>query len=219
MQPDLPFDDPLPEQRAPERRTFERRPSTVSPWHPPIPGLEMKRLDRLFFALRLGPQAGSRALEIGSRIRPQAGRSGSWTGLDRLHATLHMADETEGLRQSRVAMALEAGAMIRLPAFDVAFGRLDAWPDGAGGAHLVLLCDVGRLELEALRRDLGAAMRQAGFRRFEKRFDPHVTLRYGGRPLAPREVGPVQWTVQDFALIHSQVGLARHDVKRCWPLA
>ncbi len=143
---------PCAEQRAPERRTFERRPRPSRRGIRPIPETgDEARSTGCSSPCGSVRRAGSCRARDGSRIRPQAGRSGSWTeGWNGCTPPCTWPTVfPEGLRQSSSG---RHGARSRrhdpLPAFDVAFGRLDAWPDGAGGAHLVLLCDVGRLELE-----------------------------------------------------------------------
>jgi 2'-5' RNA ligase len=76
--------------------------------------------------------------------------------------------------------------------------------------------------LEALRmfrERLGFALMRAGIP-FEqgRRFTPHVTLLYGGQPMPEKEIEPISWLVEDFALIDSFIGETKHVEVGRWPL-
>lgn len=73
--------------------------------------------------------------------------------------------------------------------------------------------------LLAFRRRLSDALSAAGLAPEPVAdFTPHVTLLYGDRAVAQREVDPVDWTVRDFVLIRSMVGLGRHVELGRWAL-
>ncbi len=80
--------------------------------------------------------------------------------------------------------------------------------DGSDVPGLLRLNDLFRQSL--LRCGLGAAMPKA--------FNPHLTLFYANRPVAPRDIAPIQWTVDDVALVQSFHGEGRYEVLKRWPL-
>jgi 2'-5' RNA ligase len=49
-------------------------------------------------------------------------------------------------------------------------------------------------------------------------FNPHLTLFYANRPIAPRDIAPIRWTVRDMALVRSFHGLGRYEVVKRWRL-
>ncbi|HVY98583.1 MAG TPA: 2'-5' RNA ligase family protein [Dongiaceae bacterium] len=111
-----------------------------------------------------------------------------------------------------------------MPAFDVVLDRVQTFNsrerdaahrryylvlDGGDLPGLMRLNDLFRQSLA--RRGLGAGMPTA--------FNPHLTLFYANRPIAPRDVPALRWTVRDIALVQSFHGQGRHAILKRWPLA
>ena len=97
-----------------------------------------------------------------------------------------------------------------MPPFDVRFDRIMSFAN-KDKHPLVLLGGSEQSELQEFHARLGRALKDAGFRRIQKSFTPHVTLLYDIRLVPETRVPPVSWTVRNFALIHSPQGQSRHN--------
>jgi 2'-5' RNA ligase len=112
---------------------------------------------------------------------------------------------------------------VKMPAFDVVFDRVQTFNtkdrdeahrryylvlDGSDVPGLLRLNDLFRQSL--VRCGLGTAMPKA--------FNPHLTLFYASRPIAPRDIASIRWTVRDVALVQSFHGEGRHVILKRWPL-
>ena len=84
---------------------------------------------------------------------------------------------------------------------------------------LVLSGGSEQSELQEFHARLGLALKDAGFKRIQKSFTPHVTLMYNSRLVPETCVPPVRWTVRNFALIHSPQGQSRHNQIASFELA
>ncbi|WP_353646071.1 RNA 2',3'-cyclic phosphodiesterase [Mesorhizobium sp. WSM2239] len=131
-------------------------------WQPTFPGMEIRRLDNIFFAIRPGEAAASQIHDIAQSLGTEFGLRGRL--LDRLclHITLHGVGEFEGLPRSRIAQANEAASSVSMPAFDVGFDRAMSFGGNGQSSPLVLRGSVGHAELRRLHRLLGEAMRRVG---------------------------------------------------------
>ena len=120
------------------------------------------------------------------------------------------------------ALANEIAVRVTMPSFEVCFDRLQTfrlkkdkqtWQyqyllvlSSAPTAGLVRFRDLFRRSFA--KRGLGVT----------KAFNPHISLIYGNRPIAPRNVTPRQWVVGDFALVQSFHGQGKHVILKRWPL-
>ncbi|MES1150792.1 MAG: 2'-5' RNA ligase family protein [Dongia sp.] len=91
---------------------------------------------------------------------------------------------------------------------DAAHRRYYLVLDGSDVPGLLRLNDLFRQSL--VRSGLGAAMPKA--------FNPHLTLFYANRPIAPRDIAPIRWTVRDVALVQSVHGQGRYEILKRWAL-
>lgn len=177
----------------------------------PSPAAAIAQTHRLFFALL--PPAGA-AAEIGEQRRA-FGVTRSPVADDRLHITLAIStDHDAGLPDALVAAAIGAGANVAAAPFRV---LLDEAVGSAGS--VALRAHEPLAHLATFQRTLAAALSIAGVPlRDGWRFNPHVTLGYRkGAPFAA-PILPIAWDVADFVLVHSHVGLTRHDPLARWPL-
>jgi RNA 2',3'-cyclic 3'-phosphodiesterase len=106
---------------------------------------------------------------------------------------------------ARVAQVLEVAKLTLGVNFMLHLEQVEFW------RRSNLLCLTAQRtppELSALVERLRAALRERGFDRGEhERFRPHVTLvRDVARGAAAADVAPLQWPVESFALVESQVG-------------
>lgn len=202
----------------PVRKAALSRAATA--WQPAFPGMELSRLDNIFFAVCPGEAAAGQIHDIAKSIGAEFGLRGRL--LDRLclHVTLHGVGEYEGLPRSRIAQAHEAACSISMPAFEVGFDRAMSFGSNGRNHPLVLRGSAGHAELRRLHRLLGEAMRRVGlWRTVRNSFTPHVTLLYDSRSVAEIPVPLVRWTVRDFVLIHSPQGQSRHHHLGRWKLS
>jgi len=150
---------------------------------------------------------------------------GRAVALERLHisiAPLHRYAPTDIPDLERLATDIVSG--VAMSAFDVRFDRVQTFNtkdrdearrryylvlDSQDAPGLMRLNDLFRQSLA--RHGLSAAMPKA--------FNPHMTLFYANRPVAPHDISPIRWTVRDVALVRSGLVPGRYDVLKRWPLA
>jgi 2'-5' RNA ligase len=164
----------------------------------------------LFFAVQPAAEERARIGDLIASLRI----GGVPMRLDRLHITALSLVLNDALPAGLAQEAAAIAASIRMPAFRVIFDRL------VGGNRSALLLPSEPLEaLRMFRERLGFALMRAGIA-FEQsgRFNPHVTLLYGGQPMPEIEIEPISWLVEDFVLIDSFVGETKHVEVGRWPL-
>ena len=177
----------------------------------PSPAAGVAETHRLFFAL-LPPAEVIAAI---GEHRASVGLTRGFISDDRLHMTLAITDDHDtGPPPPLTTAALAAGAAVRSAPIHV---LLD---EAVGGAGTIVLRSHEKLDhLFALQRRLASSLSAAGVpMRRGWRFNPHVTIGYRrGAPFAA-PILPISWRAQDLVLIHSHVGLTRHDILARWPL-
>lgn len=146
--------------------------------------------------------------------------------LDRLHisiAPLASFERGEPLPSAgRVeALAARIAARVTMRAFDVCFDGVQTFntreSDASNRRYFLVLCGSdlpGLTQLNDLFRQSRTSMAAAT----AKPFNPHMTLFYANRPIAPCDIAPIKWTVRDVALVQSFQGEGRHVILRRWPL-
>jgi RNA 2',3'-cyclic 3'-phosphodiesterase len=140
---------------------------------------------------------------------------------ERRHISVHHVKDDKRLRSKFIYAATDAAKAISMAPFEVTFrlitsfespptpGRPRRWP-------LVLLGEGdGLFELH---RALGAALAKHGLQA-EEHFTPHMTLLYGSKPVPTQAIKPIRLRVNEFTLIHSEVGLTRYNILHRWRLA
>jgi 2'-5' RNA ligase len=164
----------------------------------------------LFFAIRPPEEKVQEIVELtaaleigGTPLRPE-----------RLHVSLLALVIDGDLPAGLVEEATEVAQTVRMPPLHVIFDRV------AGGTRSAVLLPSEPLgALRMLRERLGFALIRAGVDvRLDRRFSPHVTLLYGGQPMPEIEIDPITWTVDEFVLIDSHIGLTHHETLGRWSL-
>lgn len=179
-----------------------------------------KPTDRLFFAVFPDAAAAARIAQLAQCLRDEQGLKGRPLETERFHVTLHYIGDYAGLPQDIVAAAVEAAATVEMPPFEVAFDRALSFSARPGNRPLVLRGGEGLVELAALQRTLGAALNKTGFGgRKNSQYTPHVTLLYDDCLVAERPVETVEWTVDEFVLVHSLLGRPVHVPLARWRLS
>lgn len=179
------------------------------------------RTDRLFFAVYPDPEALRCIVGLAEAVRAQHHLRGNPLRADRMHVTLHHLGDYAGVPDSLLADAHAAAAGLATAPFEVAFDCVASFP-GRGPKRPCVLRGEGEgvnAPLRAFQSVLGERLRAAGMGRFvERRFTPHVTLLYDQRSVSMQAVPAVEWTVREFALVHSLIGRSEHRVLARWPL-
>jgi len=133
---------------------------------------------------------------------------------ERHHVTLALTPAVEREPPGLVAALLRAGDAVAAAPFDLLLDQL------SGSARTVALRPAHAVPpLRDLQRRIVAAMAAQGLAlRPDWSFSPHETLCYRKGAPFQRPVEGFRWAVESFMLVHSFVGLSRHETVRQWPL-
>jgi 2'-5' RNA ligase len=133
---------------------------------------------------------------------------------DHHHVTLALTQDFADLPDGLVDMLLRAGDAVMAAPFNLLLDRL------VGSNKSVALRSTGAIRLlRALQASIATAMTRHGIAlRPGWTFSPHETLCYRkGKPFIQPVTG-FRWTVSEFVLVHSFIGLSRHETIGRWPL-
>lgn len=173
---------------------------------------------RIFLAAVPDGDTAARIHALAQALKAEHGFTGNLILPEHLHVTLFHLGDWAALPEEIVTLASGAASQVNAPAFDVAFHRAQSFRNSTGVYPFVLTGDKGQWRTlhEALRTaltdtGLGGATRGD--------FEPHVTLTYDKVRVKPKAMAPVSWRVQDFVLIHSELGKTTHNHLGRWPLA
>jgi 2'-5' RNA ligase len=166
--------------------------------------------ERFFFALRPDSETAraidaftARELPDGRRVPP-----------GHQHVTLALTEDVAPPASDLIARLLEAGAQVEGECFDLVLDRISAHARTAA-----LVPSLPPAPLLDLQRRIIAAMADQGARlRAGWRFSPHQTLCYRRGETFSHRVDGFVWSVRDFVLVRSLVGLGRHEMVHRWPL-
>jgi len=177
--------------------------------------------DRIFFAV--SPDAGAIAgiAALTAELKAQHGMRGRPIADAKLHATLYNLGDHPGMPDAKVARAKEvAAALADITApFTASFDTAQTFINRARNRPLVLVGGDGVIGVDALYQTLAKAMLKAGLPANPASYTPHITLLYDDVTLAPQPVAPIEWTVRELVLLHSQIGQGQpYKVLGRWPL-
>lgn len=166
---------------------------------------------RFFFALKPDDVTARRTHVFAEEMLGPKGLLGP----ERHHVTLALTDDMPAIPSALVDRLLQAGEVVRSAPFELTLNQLSV---GYGTvslrpSHVVPpLRDLqGRIAQAMAGRSL--AMRK------DWKFSPHETLCYRKAEQATqRPVEGFRWAVSEFVLVHSYVGLHRHETIGRWPL-
>jgi RNA 2',3'-cyclic 3'-phosphodiesterase len=194
---------------------FEFYGGDAGPWRP-------ERSERLFFGVRPSAEMAGHLWQFAERFIDGLSLKERRINRECLHISLHHISDDARLRTQTIYAAGLAAKAVSMSSFEiklhVALGfEPPPSPDGRSRKRpLVLLGDGERLF--ELHRRLGAAMRKNGLRA-RGDFVPHMTLSFGSKPISMRAIEPIHLMAKEFVLVHSELGLARHNTIDRWPLA
>lgn len=170
---------------------------------------------RFFLGLFPDEETAGRIFELSSRFFPG---TSNHRPIHILHLSLYLLiegpDATEEMR--RAHPPCEAAGLL-IPPFEVTLDRVTHFP----GSKAVVLSDGGNgnASLQSFHETLGIELRKHGLSVGRSRLTPHVTMLYDRHNVHPETlIEPISWTVRDFALIRSHVGLTLYDIVKRWPL-
>lgn len=180
------------------------------------------RPERLFFGVVPDHEVSGQVRRFGERFIGDHRLQGKPVKAEHLHVSLHHVGDYRRLRTKFIYAAQQAAAAVTMRPFEVTFGALRSFEiglatDGGPRNHPLVLLGEGDALLN-LHKGLGAAMMSIGLKAGTN-FTPHMTLSYGPERIPIQAIAPIRFTVREFALIHSELGLARHTIVDRWPLA
>lgn len=175
--------------------------------------------DCLFFAVLPPPEVAARIVERAERWRRWRAVPARLRPPGLLHVSMNGIGVYYQLPKTVVDAAVEAGSQVERVPFEVTFDRAMGFKNG-NRSPFVLCASVDPLGLTDLRRAIGSAMRNVGFRyNCNAGFKPHVTIMYTDEMMREAYLDePISWTVRDFVLVHSLRGRGRHVHCQRWPL-
>lgn len=187
-----------------------------------LPGIDAEPIptDRLFFAIFPGADIAEGIGRFAKGFFSKQRLNGDLLAATRLHISLHHVGDFVGVPQGMLAMAGSAASAVydEIPPFEIAFDRAMSFV-GRPGHHPFVLCGSdGIVALSAFRNALGDAMARAGFKLRNTHYTPHVTLLYSDRLVPEQPIEPIAWTVREFALVRSLIGLQRYELLGRWSL-
>lgn len=182
---------------------------------PCLPGMGLRRLDRLFFSIFPDPPAAVRIANTAQHFRRAYGLKGNPLLTERFHVSVQGIGDYDGLPRSIVHKAMEAGAAVRAMSFDVAFDRIKSF---SSNNALVLCGGDGVAGLVMFHQSLRMEMLKSGLS-VRSNFTPHITLLYDDGHLDEQPIHPIRWTVREFVLVHSLIGSTKHVVRGWWQLS
>ena len=151
---------------------------------------------RLFFALWPDENCQA-ALEHASRKAARAS-GGRPMAVSNLHSTLAFLG---AVRESQIAAVAEVGAQVRHAPFRLVLDRLEHWPKQG----VLCLTSTAPSPIAAdLALKLWKLLVPQGFVPDSRPYRPHVTVaRKVMKPHALGPIHPVEWRIEDFALVES----------------
>ena len=164
---------------------------------------------RLFFALRPPDAAAPYFVEEQRCFGP-----GRLVRTNIRIFTTAILDDYPAYPSAAVKRMIAAADAIAADRFPIVLDQVAASP------HTVVMCPSEPLrEFGAFHRLLANSVRGAGLKtRAGWRFSPHVTLLYRHGASLREWTDALSWTATEFVLIHSLVGLTRHEILARWPL-
>ena len=176
------------------------------------------RKNRLFYAIRPDERAAESSIATALSLRERHGLRGRVYRTDRLHLTLCTFYEGKTLPAGLIELAKRAGDAIQARPFVISLDTALSFASKPVDRPLVLSGVRGTVELIGFRQTI---LRDAIREHFlgallQDQFVPHMTVLYDDRLVRPESVEPISWTATELLLIHSHVGLTRHDVLARW---
>lgn len=169
---------------------------------------------RAFLALKPDDAAAGQAGELAVRLMRANGLAGKLLKPKNFHISLPLVWEGAEFPAKFAEMVSARVRVVRMPPFEIVLDMAMSFRQPTRHA-LVLGTTRSVADIYALNRQLVMAM---GSKVRGGSFNPHMTLLYASRPVEKQPIEPVRWTAREFVLIHSFIGLGRHEIAARWPL-
>jgi 2'-5' RNA ligase len=180
-----------------------------------------ERQERLFFGVRPDAKSADRVAQFAERFIADLGLKERRLERECLHISLRHVSDDRRLRTQTIYAAGQAAKAVSMSPFEIKLHFIKSFapaPSSNGRPRkrpLVLLAEADALF--DIHRALGAAMKKNGMKTRDG-FAPHMTLSFGSKPIAMQAIEPIRLTVDEFVLVHSELGLTRHHTIDRWPL-
>jgi 2'-5' RNA ligase len=168
--------------------------------------------DRLFLAVLPDAETAARIARAARHLRLSHGLTGKPLQPEYFQVTLCPIDTAAGLTPGVVDDVRACAARIAMPSFRVCLDRAGSFRNGA----LVLHGEDGTIGLDVLQQRLSDALDDAPRR--ARAFTPHVTLLHDRHRVPEQRIEPIEWTVREVVLVHSQAGRTPHRPLARWSL-
>ena len=188
---------------------------------PFIPGLAPERqrgaaraTHKVFLALKPDASAAGQAEERTLQFINEYRLAGTPLRPENLHISLPLIFEGDEVPNGIAESVSARVQAIRMPPFEIV---LDVAMTFRLPKQQVLVLSTGGsiANIYTLTRQLIMA---GGAKATGGSFNPHMSLLYTDQLVRKQSIEPVRWTVREFVLVHSFVGLGRHDTMARWPL-
>ena len=172
----------------------------------------------LYFAVRPSPAAGTGAARVAWALCDRHGVRGRRVDPARMHISLLGFGRHPWPRSELVDWMRRAATVVNLPRFAVRLDRIATFAGPRARLPIVLLERQAIAELALLRATLGAAVTGVGIDAWlRSRYEPHLTLLYGERPVPAQPVAAIGWPVREFVLVYRRDRTSCETLGR-WPL-
>lgn len=169
---------------------------------------------RAFLALKPDNPAAEQASETVLRLMRENGLSGRLLKPQNFHISLPLVWEGAEFPIGLAEMMSARVQAVRMLPFEIVLDMAMSFRQPARHA-LVLGTTRSIANIYTLNRQLVTAI---GSKARGGTFNPHMTLLYANRPVEKQPVEPIRWTAREFVLVHSFVGLGRHEIAARWLL-
>lgn len=169
---------------------------------------------RAFLALKPDDPAAGRAGETALRLMRENGLTGKPLKPKNFHISLPLIWEGAEFPADLAEIVSARVQMIRMPPFEIILDMAISFR--LPKRHVLVLGTTRSVaNIYELNRQLVMA---TGSGTGRVSFTPHMTLLYMDGPIEKQAVEPVRWVAREFVLIHSFIGLGRHETVARWPL-
>jgi 2'-5' RNA ligase len=162
--------------------------------------------DRLFLGVRPNSCIAASIANLAQDMRISHNLVGHPLLTEHFHVTTMHIGDGFGLSQEAVDAATHVMRQIALRPFRVVFDRVKSFSNGA----LVLCGGDGVAGLELLHERFCEILAEAGLKRRQSGYTPHITLLRDRHLVAEEPVEPIGWTVREIVLVHSLLGRTTH---------
>jgi 2'-5' RNA ligase len=175
-----------------------------------LPGFEPEPqlTDRIFFAALPDAGAVAHIKTLTAELKQQHGLRGKPIADGKLHATLCNLGDFPHMPDALLARAGQAAASVASATapFTASFDMVQTFVNRSRHRPFVLGGVDGVVGLGALYQQLARALLKAGLPGNPPGYTAHITLLYDDVTVKPQAVAPVEWTVRELVLLHSQIG-------------